>query len=116
MKAKILNTIILLAGGLIIFNLLSNIIHFWQKRGLLTEEEQKLEELQTQNLELQAQLKYVQSEEFIEKSARENLGLAKPGEEVWVLPETIREIRESREIGEEKPNWEQWVELFVDIR
>jgi len=108
-KAKILNIIILIVGGLIIFNLASNIIHLWQKGGRLTEENLQLEELRARNSELETQLEYVQSEEFIEKKARENLGLAKQGEEVWILPPiSVNSPEDNTPI----PNWRQWWELF----
>jgi len=112
MKSKLLNLLVLIVGGLIIFNLSQNISRLWQKRGQVGEGKQRLEELKIENRKLKGELEYVQSPEFIEKEVREKLGWAKEGEEVWVLPESIREIREIGEIREEKPNWKKWLELF----
>lgn len=114
MKTKLFNLFVLIIGGLIIFNLASNILRFWQKRGGLREEQQKLEELKVQGSRFKAELEYVQSPEFAEKEAREKLGWAKEGEEVWVLPPinvNQPEIEENPDI----PNWRKWLELFYPI-
>lgn len=116
MRSKIFNLVLLLIVSFIIFNLTSNIIRFWKKRGVLVQERQKLEALKNRSAELKLQLKYVQSEEFVEKEARDQLGLAKPGEEVWVLPEVIKDTQETEDSnGVEEANWQKWVRLFIDI-
>ena len=113
MKAKVLNILVLVIGGIIVFNLTTNVIRLWQKRGGLAEEEKKLKELQVQNSKLRTQLEYVQSEEFIEKEAREKLGWAKKREEVWMLPKVIKDIKGTEDTEEAKEeNWKKWVKLF----
>jgi len=77
-----------------------------------------LEELDKKNRDLADQIKFVRSEDYIEKQARDKLGLAKEGEIVVVLPdsETLRKLspRIERELENEIPlqNWQKWLKLF----
>jgi cell division protein FtsB len=50
--------------------------------------EQQIRDLERQNLELQKQIKALKSDpQAIEKQAREELHLARPGETIYMLPE-----------------------------
>lgn len=71
----------------------------------LQEEIQVLEE---KNQELKAGISQISSQSYLEKVARESLGLKKPGEEVTVVlppPEEEKEVKE-----EEKGIWERFLE------
>lgn len=74
----------------------------------------KKENLLTENQGLKEKLNYVESEEFVEKEAREKLNMAKEGETIVVLPEkiTVADPRTSRPAAENLPNWQQWLNLF----
>ena len=67
--------------------------------------------IQKKNEELKVKLQEAQSREFIEKIARDKLGLAKEGETVVILPPSEPEVTKS---AEEKiiPNWQKWWKLF----
>lgn len=43
--------------------------------------------MEARNEELEKQIEYLQSDEYIEKVAREKLGLVKPGETVYIMAE-----------------------------
>ena len=76
----------------------------------------KKEDLFTENQELKEKLNYVESEEFVEKEAREKLNMAKEGEVVVVLPDnefsppTGGQFSKNKE--EDLANWQQWWHLF----
>lgn len=58
---------------------------------------------------------YVASPYYLEKVARDELHLSKPGETVVIIPEGM--IVENREWGivnteKEKPNWQKWWEVL----
>ena len=66
---------------------------------------------------MEQRLAEVKGEEYIEKQLRDNLGLAKEGEIVVVLPdeEILRKIAPS--VPEEEdilpdPTWKKWLKLF----
>ena len=44
------------------------------------------------------------------KEAREKLGWAKEGEEIWVLPPIA--VNPPEEVEEEIPIWREWLEVF----
>jgi len=80
--------------------------------------EKKLEDLNKESLLLQKKLKEVESTNFIEKEARDKLGLAKEGEIVLILPEdeVLRKLSPKDINGEEimltEENWKEWFKLF----
>lgn len=76
----------------------------------VVEYEKELQEVTNRNKELKERLKEVQKPEFIEREAREKLGLGKPGESIVIIPK-ITLVPEKKK---EKPlaNWEKWWKLF----
>jgi len=72
------------------------------------------EELLQEREKLAEKLVYVQSEEYLESVARDELNLAKPGETVLVVPEGALLEGEAEEIEEEVklPVYKQWWEVF----
>jgi len=57
----------------------------------VSELEKEIGELKAKNAELKRDLKLIKSEEYVERIAREQLGLVKPGEKVVVPGELSRE-------------------------
>lgn len=81
----------------------------------------KLAQEQAERARLEEIKNGLNSPEFIEKEARDKLGLAKPGEVVVVLPpeDVLRRLapinsEEEESVGEAGwPVWRQWVRLFL---
>lgn len=65
---------------------------------------------------LKREAEYVQSDYYVEKVAREELHLVKPGEKVVIMPEIepskIIEQGTSN-IDDDRANWQKWWELIV---
>lgn len=77
----------------IVYNLLSQILDALKSSERLSTEADSLFKLEAKNKELKLKLSQIKSPEFIEKEARNKLGLAKPGETVIIIPdEKIKEI------------------------
>lgn len=116
MKIRFIFAFLALLGLYLIVSFSRDLWHLWQKEGEIRKSQLKLEELRVKNEELKKQLEYVKSETFLEKEAREKLGLAKPGETVLILPENLEEalginppsISENQRLS----NWERWWRLF----
>ena len=79
---------------------------------------QQIEIMKLKNLNSSYQQAYLKSDEFLELSARENLGKALPGEKLVILPSS-KEIKDSppdlpvtkpEEVGD---NFKRWVEFFL---
>jgi len=58
-----------------------------QKKIAEINEKNEVIELQNKNIDLQN--KYLQTEEYLELAARQNLGLAAPGEKVLIVPKNV---------------------------
>ncbi len=93
-----------------VFSLSKNIINLIKKGLSIKQEQQELQQLEQENQQLKAELDYIQTEQFLEKEARNNLGLTK-GEVVIVLPSDFYEEAPA-ESQEELPAWKKWWELI----
>lgn len=100
--------------GMMAVRTAQNVWRLWRAGDRVTEAKQALVEAQAENQQLQARLAEVQSDEYVEKEAREKLGYGREGEVILLLPKGeqagLKEVRE-----EKKPNWEQWWEAYIRI-
>jgi len=114
-KRQIRLVFIIIAVYLII-SLCRNIWRLEKSKERIKEAETRREELEREREELAQKLRYLESDEFLEKQARDKLLMAKKGETVVILPEEIQEIAERVEVGVEekeiKENWRKWLKLF----
>lgn len=109
---KILFIIAIIVCLIIINNLVRSIYSIWQKDKLVTDAEKQLSYQKEQNERLKSELSYVQTQEFIEKEARDKLFMGKPKESIVLGSEDQRSEKLSNNMGDSKPNWKKWVELF----
>lgn len=112
-KLIIIGTILL--GGVIGYKLLTQIADAIKSGDRLSTQAEEVYKLEIKNRELKNRLKQIQSSEFIEDVARNKLGLSKPGETIFIIPEKkIKEIlgtsSSAREIR--LPNWLGWWKVF----
>ena len=98
-------------------SLFRNISKIRQTNQKIEEKKERVEKLNKENEELTRRLKIVDEAEFIEKKLRDDLGLAKEGEIVVILPskEVLRSLAPNYEEEEDSlpdPNWKKWLNLF----
>ncbi|MFC1710379.1 septum formation initiator family protein [Patescibacteria group bacterium] len=84
----------------------------------ITEKKEKVEKLIKENEEIAKKLETVDKAEFVEKKLRDDLGLAKEGEIVVILPseEILRSLAPDYDEEEDTlpdPNWKKWINLFM---
>lgn len=103
---------------LLIISLVRGIQLSLRARGRIEGLEKKKEELVQEEKRLKAQEEYVQSPYYLEKVAREELHLAKPGETVVIVPDVSTQyaVRSEQEKAKEKPNWQKWWEVLMGRR
>ena len=94
--------------------LAGNVWSLYKSGEMVKQAERELAEAKKQNEKLGNRWEEVQSEGFIEKEAREKLGLGKPGEVVVILP-TPEKVQGSMFNVQEESNWRKWWELYVGI-
>ena|SRR3972149_9701089 len=102
---------------LLTLSLARNVARILKAGQKVEEAVSRVEKLKEENEELKKRLETVGSQEYIEKQLRDNLGLAKQGEEVIVLPdeETLRALAPRIQQEQESlpdPNWKKWMKLF----
>lgn len=85
-RKKIFVGLITVLGIYLSYSLATGAYQSYQNAGRLIEVETDLKKAQEENDRLKAELEYKSSGYFIEKEARERLGLAKPGETVVITP------------------------------
>jgi len=101
------------------FSLVRSIIYVGSANSRILEAQQKVDKLQSEQKELETELKKIQSKSYLEKQIRNKLNLVDEGEIVLVLPdeEALKRFspRKPKEIEEflPPPNWKAWVELFM---
>lgn len=108
----IIRLIFLLVGIVVIIGLFRSVVDLWQKRGIVNEREAELRQLQEEQSALIAQLEEATSSAFVEKVAREKLGLVKEGEIVVIMDKTETGDRRQETGEQDLPNWKQWWRLF----
>ena len=98
---------------IIINGLVRSIYDLWNKQDVVERARVDLEKQRQENKELQAQLSYVKSDEFIEKEARDKLFMVKEGESKVLIPDSLIEKEEPEEVIV-VPNWKKWLDLFIE--
>src|SRR3990172_9501193 len=108
---KIIFIIIVVILLFIINNLVNSVFNIWQKKDVVTQAQKELEYQKQENQRLKSALSYSQTQEFIEKEARNKLFMVKEGEQKVLIP---KELEESQGLSKESngPNWKKWWNLF----
>ncbi|MBI3954785.1 septum formation initiator family protein [Candidatus Collierbacteria bacterium] len=71
-----------------------------------------LEVEQKRQQELEKELKQVQSEEYLEEIARNDLNMQREGELVVVIPKEGEDYQEPPQKTKDEPNWQKWWKLI----
>lgn len=114
---------ILILGGYLALQISRNLLTLWSAKDRVAEAETRLSELEQKNRLLKEKQREATTPEFVERQAREKLGLVKKGEVILVLPqeevkklaESLREEYLKPEVAtSEIPNWQRWWRLFAE--
>lgn len=111
---RLIRIIIIVVGIGLIISLSRNIYRLLKAGDQVKLAQERLEELEIEHQELLELRDYYQSEEFIEKEARDKLNLSRPEETVVILPPNVGEIvgKITPSPAPELPNWRRWLKLF----
>ena len=99
---------------LAVISLSQNIVNLINRGLVLEQEKTDLEILKKEKQRLEAELDYMKTSGFLEKEARDNLGLVRKGETVVILPPENGNGRDGIQQGDNQgiSNWKQWWQLF----
>lgn len=107
---------------LFIISYTSRLVEYSRSQALLSHWDERIEQAKERQADLVAQREFVYSDDYVDRIAREDLGLAKPGDNVIVvIPDaentsglTEAEISTTDQPQDliQMPIWQQWLELF----
>ncbi len=106
---------VFLFGIFLIISLSHSSVNLWQKANLLDKEEERFAKAKLENEILTEELAKLQTPQYIEKQAREKLGLSRENEMVVVFPgKDQAEVKPSETplINPKKPVWQQWWKIL----
>lgn len=120
MKRRLYQFTIIIVSLFVIQGMSRNLLELWQQRQRLARTKRELLELEQKELDLKRQLVYYQSDEYIEKIARDKLLWSKEDESIIILPkdaaqepsEDLLFLTSQRESETNIPNWRKWLKLF----
>lgn len=112
MKRRLITILISLFSLGFIVTISRSIYTIWQKGSAVDERIAVRDRLREENQALQEKLNEVNSDAFIESQAREKLNLQREGEVVVVLPKGAETTQDEVVTAPDKPNWQQWIQLF----
>lgn len=92
LKARFRLSVVVLVLGALALTGLAPARRVYEQRQQIAVEKQQLAELTEQNQALQSRLQRLQDPAYAEKLVREELGLARPGDTVYVLPRAPESI------------------------
>ena len=114
LRLRLVRIVVLLIFCGIGIGMIRSVIGFIEKRGVVAERQAVLDSLKAKNVALERELQNATSTAFIEKTARNKLGLVKEGETVVILDKD--KINALAASGEDSlntpPTWRQWWALF----
>ena len=107
---KIIFIVITLILIFMINDLVRSIYDIWHKKDFITQAQKELSFQKQENQRLKSALSYSQTQEFMEREARDKLFMVKQGEQKVLIPQ---ESDNSQEVQENTdPNWKKWRNLF----
>jgi hypothetical protein len=100
-----------------IISLSRSVVDLWERRKIVKEEQERLTQLEKRHEELTEKLKMVQTPGFVEKEARERLGMAKEGDTIIIMDTNFTVQKErvgmiSNESSGQLPYWKRWWQMF----
>ena len=112
LRSRRSRVIIICLCAFLAFGVVRSVYSLSQKRGILGQQQAMLGALQDRNRQLTARLAEATSSAFVERVARDKLGLVKEGESVVIMDKTQNPDSGDQEKLQNLPSWKQWWGLF----
>ena len=116
MKRKLLSVAILAVSIFLVTSLAKQVWSTVENSQRLDQARVKLAQEEGKNTQLKDTLSYLESNNFVEREARDKLGLSKTGETVVIIPQEVlaKQVSSPKDLSTEIPNWQRWWRLFFD--
>jgi len=110
-KRRLFLYFLIIVSVILLIKLIFSTWDLWRVDERLKKAEVRQEELKKENIKLKGKLGEVKTDEYVEKMAREKLGMGKEGEVVVIMPEVdYKKVKkETRKLA----NWEKWLKVLI---
>ncbi len=110
-KNRVFRAFFLLLCVMLAIGVVRSVSSLVQKQGIVAERKSVLEAEETKKRELQEKLREATSAGFIERAAREKLGLVREGETIVIMDKS-QGASSAGQPSQDVPSWKQWWKLF----
>ena len=111
MKNPWISGIVILLSLILSVRAIATIIDLRARKYTVTERKNSVESVKKDNATLKKELDAIHSDEYVEKIARDKLGMVKEGEAIILLPDEAKG-GEKKSQSRIETNWQRWWELF----
>jgi cell division protein FtsB len=111
-KHKLISIFILIICVILIIQLVQSNLQLLQQGSIVDRFANQQKQLLEENKQLKKLFSQVQTEEFVEKEARDKLNMGKPGETVVIISDSLLATKSASAAASEVPIWEKWKRLF----
>lgn len=112
---KVISVVIIVSLLFTASALTKNIWDSYKKVQSLEEIRKKEQSLRKETKDLKKELEDRKSSDFVEREARNKLGLSRPGESIYVVEqETADEAPVEENENTNLSNWQLWLKVFTD--
>ena len=108
MRRNLALIVAIIIGLLLAYNSSKKILSFRGTSQKVDEAQARLDSLKQENERLKQDLEYKKSDKFAEEEIRNKLGLVKPGEDVYAVPQKDNSQLSIDDSRDERPNWQKW--------
>lgn len=113
MKYRLINWLLLILTIAFVGNLIRTIASLSSEDNIIKDAKEKLQNEIGENQNLKRKRSQAESQEFIEREARNKLNLGKEGEIVLIMPSISPFFTPTPIPPDISPNWQKWVKLFL---
>ncbi|MEK7578040.1 MAG: septum formation initiator family protein [Patescibacteria group bacterium] len=111
MKNSWIRSIVILLSLILSVRAIITIIDLRARKYTVTERKNAVEQVKKENAMLQKELDAIHSDEYVEKIARDKLGMVKDDESIVLLPDEVKGGMRKEE-KQARTNWQRWWGLF----
>lgn len=109
---KIVQILVFFVSLVLCLSAIGTILDLWHRKDILSTRQHDLAVITQENQALERQLSDARGSDYVERIARDKLGMVKDGESIILLTPGLRSSSQSGEVVDSGSNWQKWWQLF----
>ncbi len=109
---KVVQFLVLIISLGLCLSSIGTIVDLLHRKDVIVVRQQDLSAITRENQKLEQQLKETQSQDYVERIARDKLGFVKDGESIILLPQPQNGSSQDGRGATALTNWQRWLKLF----